>query len=82
MSFAEGLTTRSNWHGHATFSACGRTCCKSRCRRTWVTGRGAAQAPYLKTLAEEAHDPEAFDPDLEKAEAAKRIDQLKNETGR
>jgi hypothetical protein len=51
----------------------------------WVTGHEAmtgAQASYLKTLSEEAHDPEAFDPDLEKAEASKRIDQLKNETGR
>jgi hypothetical protein len=40
-----------------------------------------AQASYLKTLSEEAHHPDAFDPDLEKAEASKRIDQLKNETG-
>ena len=51
----------------------------------WVTGHEpmtGAQASYLKTLSEEAHDPDAFDPDLEKAEASKRIDQLKNETGR
>jgi hypothetical protein len=41
-----------------------------------------AQASYLKTLSEEAHAPEAFDPELEKAEASKRIDQLKKETGR
>ena len=41
-----------------------------------------AQASYLKTLSEEAHDPDAFDPELEKAEASKRIDALKQETGR
>jgi hypothetical protein len=28
-----------------------------------------AQASYLKTLSEEAHDPDAFDPDLKKAES-------------
>lgn len=46
----------------------------------WVTGHEpmtGAQASYLKTLSEEAHDPDAFAPDLEKAEASKRIDQLK-----
>lgn len=51
----------------------------------WVTGREpmtGAQASYLKTLSEEAHEPEAFDPDLEKAEASRRIDHLKAETGR
>jgi Protein of unknown function (DUF3072) len=51
----------------------------------WVTGHEpmtGAQASYLKTLSEEAHDPDAFDPDLEKAEASKRIDELKKETGR
>ena len=51
----------------------------------WVTGHEpmtGAQTSYLKTLSEEAHDPDAFDLDLEKAEASKRIDQLKNETGR
>lgn len=51
----------------------------------WVTGHEpmtGAQASYLKTLSEQAKDPEAFDPDLEKAEASKRIDQLKQETGR
>jgi hypothetical protein len=36
-----------------------------------------AQASYLKTLSEEARDP-----DLDKAEASKRIDELKQETGR
>ena len=41
-----------------------------------------AQASYLKTLSEEARDPDAFDPELEEAEASKRIDALKQETGR
>ena len=51
----------------------------------WVTGgepMTGAQASYLKTLSEQAHEAEAFDPDLDKAEASKRIDQLKQETGR
>ena len=46
----------------------------------WVTGdepMTGAQASYLKTLSEQAHKPEAFDPDLDKAEASKRIDGLK-----
>ena len=41
-----------------------------------------AQASYLKTLSEQAHDPGAYDPGLDKAEASKRIDQLRKETGR
>jgi hypothetical protein len=51
----------------------------------WVTGgepMTGAQASYLKTLSEQAHDPEAYDPDLNKAEASKEIDRLKQETGR
>lgn len=51
----------------------------------WVTGHEpmtGAQASYLKTLSEQVHDPDAFEPDLEKAEASKRIDQLKQEAGR
>ena len=51
----------------------------------WVTGNEpmtGAQASYLKTLSEQAHEPEAYDPKLDKAEASKRIDQLKQETGR
>jgi hypothetical protein len=51
----------------------------------WVTGHEpmtGAQASYLKTLSEQAHDPKAFDPELDKAEASKRIDQLKQEQGR
>jgi hypothetical protein len=35
------------------------------------------QASYLKTLSEQAHNPEAFDDSLTKAEASKRIDALK-----
>ena len=50
----------------------------------WVTGDApmtGAQASYLKTLSEQAHDPKAFDPKLDKAEASKRIDQLKQKQG-
>lgn len=46
----------------------------------WVSGDDAmtgAQAPYLKTLSEQAHEPKAFDDRLTKAEASKRIDALK-----
>ncbi len=49
----------------------------------WVTGdepMTGAQASYLKTLSEEAG--EAFDPELNKAEASKKIDALQEETGR
>jgi hypothetical protein len=49
----------------------------------WVTGDERmtdAQASYLKTLCEEAH--EEFDPTLTKAEASKRIDALQQVTGR
>ena len=49
----------------------------------WTTGGEAmtgAQASYLKTLSEEAH--EEYSDDLTKAEASKRIDALQEETGR
>ena len=49
----------------------------------WVTGdepMTGAQASYLKTLTEEAH--EEFEEDLTKAEASKRIDALQEKTGR
>ena len=49
----------------------------------WVTGderMTGAQASYLKTLTEEAG--EEFDPELSKAEASKRIDELQEKTGR
>lgn len=48
--------------------------------RDWVSGdepMTGAQASYLKTLSEQAHDPQAFDPGLTKAEASQRIDALK-----
>jgi len=50
----------------------------------WVTGEEpmtGAQKSYLKTLSEEAHDPEAYDAGLDKAEASKRIDALKDKAG-
>ncbi|HEV2568312.1 DUF3072 domain-containing protein [Sphingomonas sp.] len=49
----------------------------------WVTGdepMTGAQASYLKTLSEEAH--EDFDGGLSKAEASKKIDALQEKTGR
>lgn len=49
----------------------------------WVTGDEpitGAQASYLKTLCEEAG--EAFAPDLSKAEASRRIEELQAKTGR
>jgi hypothetical protein len=51
----------------------------------WVSGHEpmtGAQASYLKTLSEEAHAPDHYDPELDKAEASKRIDRLKQETER
>ena len=51
----------------------------------WVTGHEpmtGAQASYLKTLSEQVHDPKAYDPEIDKAEASKRIDQLKQEAKR
>jgi hypothetical protein len=50
----------------------------------WTTGdepMTGAQASYLKTLSEQAHDPEAFADDLSKAEASKRIDALRQKAG-
>ncbi len=49
----------------------------------WVTGdepMTGAQRSYLHTLAEEAHV--EVDDDLTKAEASKKIDELREETGR
>lgn len=46
----------------------------------WVTGdepMTGAQASYLKTLSDQAHQPNAFDEDLTKAEASKHIDALR-----
>jgi hypothetical protein len=49
----------------------------------WKTGdepMTGAQASYLKTLSDQAD--ESFDEDLTKAEASKRIDELRERTGR
>ena len=49
----------------------------------WVTGdepMTGAQASYLQTLSEEAG--EEFDPELSKADASRRIDELQARTGR
>jgi Protein of unknown function (DUF3072) len=49
----------------------------------WITGdepMTGAQASYLQTLCEEAD--EAFNPNLTKADASKRIDELRHKTGR
>lgn len=49
----------------------------------WTTGdepMTGAQASYLETLCEEAG--ETFPPDLSKAAASKRIDELRLKTGR
>jgi hypothetical protein len=51
----------------------------------WTTGgepMTGAQASYLKTLSEETGEAKAFEPDLDKAEASKRIDALRKEAGR
>ena len=50
----------------------------------WVSGDDpmtASQASYLKTLCEQAGDAESFDENLTKAEASKRIDELREELG-
>ncbi|WP_127752801.1 DUF3072 domain-containing protein [Devosia sp. 1566] len=50
----------------------------------WTTGDDpmtGAQASYLKTLSEQASDPDAFAEDLSKAEASKRIDALREKLG-
>jgi hypothetical protein len=46
----------------------------------WVTcdePMTGAQASYLKTLSEQAHQPGAFDENLTKAQASERIEKLK-----
>lgn len=51
----------------------------------WTTGderMTGAQASYLKTLSEEAGEPDAYDEALTKAEAPRRIDALQHATGR
>jgi DUF3072 family protein len=49
----------------------------------WVTGdepMTGAQRSYLQTLSQEANEP--FDPDISKADASRRIDELQEKTGR
>lgn len=49
----------------------------------WKTGNEpmtSAQAGYLETLCREANEP--FDTSLTKAQASKKIQELKNKTGR
>ena len=51
----------------------------------WTSGGDpmtGAQASYLKTLSEEAHEGEGYEDVLTKAEASKRIDALKARTGK
>ena len=46
----------------------------------WVSGGDpmtGAQASYLKNLSEEVDQPDAFEEGLDKAEASRRIDELK-----
>jgi len=50
----------------------------------WVSGNEpmtGAQASYLKTLSEQAREPDAYADGLTKAEASKRIDALKQKLG-
>ncbi len=50
----------------------------------WVSGDDpmtGAQASYLKTLSEQADDPDAYDETVNKAEASRRIDALKDRLG-
>jgi hypothetical protein len=50
----------------------------------WVSGdepMTGAQASYLKTLSEQAHEPDAFEEGLSKAEASKHIDRLREKIG-
>ena len=50
----------------------------------WTSGgepMTGAQASYLKTLSEQAHDPDSFNESLTKAEASKRIDALRGKVG-
>jgi hypothetical protein len=49
---------------------------------TWVSGgelMTGAQQSYLKTLSDQADQPDVFAEDLTKAEASKRIDELRFE---
>jgi hypothetical protein len=50
----------------------------------WVSGdepMTGAQASYLKTLSEQAQQPDVYQDGLTKAEASKRIDALREKAG-
>ena len=50
----------------------------------WTTGDDpatGAQLSYLKTLTEQAHQPEMYEEELSKAEASERIDALREKLG-
>ena len=50
----------------------------------WTTGDDpatGAQLSYLKTLSEQAHDPDMYAEGLTKAEASERIDALREKLG-
>jgi len=50
----------------------------------WISGdepMTGAQRSYLKTLSEQAHDPDSYGETLTKAEASRRIDALKERLG-
>ncbi|WEX10024.1 DUF3072 domain-containing protein [Chelativorans sp. AA-79] len=52
--------------------------------RDWLSGdepMTGAQASYLKTLSEQADEPDAYADGLSKAEASERIDALKRKLG-
>lgn len=52
--------------------------------KDWVSGDDpmtGAQASYLKTLSEQAHEPDPTKADLTKAEASELIDDLRQEAG-
>lgn len=51
----------------------------------WVSGHDpmtGAQGSYLKTLSEEAGMPDIYEDGLDKAEASRRIDALREKLGR
>jgi hypothetical protein len=50
----------------------------------WVSGHDpmtGAQASYLKTLAEQAHEPDPTENELTKAEASELIEELREKVG-
>lgn len=52
--------------------------------KDWVSGNDpmtGAQASYLKTLSEQAHQPDPTEDGLTKAEASELIDELRDDAG-